>query len=362
MRLGLNLSLSGRRRRRGRSAAADPARRTARVRRGLGRGGVRLGQPDRAGLAGRADRAHRPRLRGDADPGADAGHDRDDRGDPGPAQRRTVPSRVSGSPGRRCRRAGTECPSSAPLGRTREYVAIVRAALAGQTVTFEGEHFRLPLPDGPGKPLKLTVAPYRTDLPIYLAAVGPKNLQLAGEIADGWLAVFFAPDFAAEQLAQIEAGRARAGKPPEGFDVVASVPLSVGRRPAAVRGSGPAVRRLVSRRDGQPAGQLLQRAGGPDGLRRRGGDRPGPLPEPPAPRRDGGGAVRVHRRHVPARTPGAIGGEAGGVGGGGRHHLRGGPGRWLGRGEAARPHGGDARRTSWPGSPASRSAAAPARR
>ena len=141
-------------------------------------------------------------------------------------------------------------PFAAPLGRTREYVAIVRAALAGQTVSFDGEHFRLPLPDGPGKALKLTVAPYRTDLPIYLAAVGPKNLQLAGEIADGWLAVFFAPDFAAEQLAQIEAGRTRAGKQPEGFDVVASVPLSVGRGSAAVRGSGPAVRRLVSRRDG----------------------------------------------------------------------------------------------------------------
>jgi F420-dependent oxidoreductase-like protein len=122
-------------------------------------------------------------------------------------------------------------PFSAPLGRTREYVAIVRAALAGQTVTFEGEHFRLPLPDGPGKPLKLTVTPYRTDLPIYLAAVGPKNLQLAGEIADGWLAVFFAPDFAAEQLAQIDAGRTRAGKQPEGFDVVASVPLSSGADP-----------------------------------------------------------------------------------------------------------------------------------
>ena len=95
---------------------------------------------------------------------------------------------------------------AAPLARTREYVDIVRAALARQTVAFEGEHFRLPLPDGPGKALKLTVAPSRGPIPIYLAAVGPKNLQLAGEVADGWLAVFFAPEFAAEQLAQIEAG------------------------------------------------------------------------------------------------------------------------------------------------------------
>ncbi len=126
---------------------------------------------------------------------------------------------------------------AAPLGRTREYVAIVRSALARDTVAYEGEHFRLPLPDGPGKPLKLTVAPYRAELPIYLAAVGPKNLQLAGEIADGWLAVFFAPGFAAEQLAEIATGRSRATPRddearPE-FDVVASVPLSVGADPRA---------------------------------------------------------------------------------------------------------------------------------
>ena len=122
---------------------------------------------------------------------------------------------------------------AAPLGRTREYVAIVRSALARETVAYDGEHFQLPLPDGPGKPLKLTVAPYRADLPIYLAAVGPKNLQLAGEIADGWLAVFFAPAFAGELLAEIATGRARTQEPATDFDVVASVPLSVGPDPRA---------------------------------------------------------------------------------------------------------------------------------
>ncbi len=122
-------------------------------------------------------------------------------------------------------------PFAAPLTRTREYVAIVRAALARQTVAFEGEHFQLPLPNGPGKALKLTVAPFRSDLPIYLAAVGPKNLQLAGEVADGWLAVFFTPEFAAEQLAEIGTGRKRAPERREHFDVVASVPLSVGADP-----------------------------------------------------------------------------------------------------------------------------------
>jgi F420-dependent oxidoreductase-like protein len=120
---------------------------------------------------------------------------------------------------------------AAPLGRTREYVSVVRSALARQTVVHEGRHFPLPLPDGPGKPLKLTVAPFRAELPVYLAAVGPKNLQLAGEIADGWLAVFFAPEFAADQLAEIATGRARAEAPRPDFDVVASVSLSVGTDP-----------------------------------------------------------------------------------------------------------------------------------
>src|SRR5688572_25554474 len=80
-----------------------------------------------------------------------------------------------------------------PLARTREYVEIVRAALARQTVTYDGEFYTLPLPDGPGKALKMNFHPVRADLPIYLAAVGPRNLELAGEIADGVLLVFLSP-------------------------------------------------------------------------------------------------------------------------------------------------------------------------
>ncbi|MBM7800426.1 F420-dependent oxidoreductase-like protein [Microlunatus panaciterrae] len=115
-----------------------------------------------------------------------------------------------------------------PLGRTREYIDIVRAALARQTVTYQGEHYQLPLPDGAGKPLKLTIAPYGDDIPLHLAAVGPKNLQLAGELTDGWLAVFYAPDFAGEQLSHVAAGRAKVGRSLEGFDVVPTLPLVVG--------------------------------------------------------------------------------------------------------------------------------------
>jgi F420-dependent oxidoreductase-like protein len=118
-----------------------------------------------------------------------------------------------------------------PLARTREYLAVVDKVLSRQTVTISGEHYRLPLPGGPGKPLKLSIAPVSRHIPTYLAAVGPKNLELAGELVDGWLAVFFAPDFAADQLGYLAAGRARAGKTLEGFDVVPSVPLVIGADP-----------------------------------------------------------------------------------------------------------------------------------
>ncbi|MDG4797404.1 LLM class F420-dependent oxidoreductase [Micromonospora sp. WMMD1082] len=115
-----------------------------------------------------------------------------------------------------------------PLARTREYVDIVKLAVARKEVAYDGEFYRLPLPDGPGKALRLGFHPPRDHIPIYLAAVGPKNLELAGEIADGWLAVFYAPEFAQEQLSAVRAGRARAGRELTGFDVVPSVPVVVG--------------------------------------------------------------------------------------------------------------------------------------
>ena len=122
-----------------------------------------------------------------------------------------------------------------PLARTRAYVEVVRLALARQTVRHDGPHHPLPLPDGPGKALRLGLRPLREHVPLYLAAVGPRNLQLAGEVADGWLAVFFDPnpDLAAEQLGHVAAGRARVGLDLDGFDVVATVPLSVGADPQA---------------------------------------------------------------------------------------------------------------------------------
>ena len=115
-----------------------------------------------------------------------------------------------------------------PLARTREYVEIVRLVLAHQTLEYEGAHWTLPLPDGPGKALRLSLRPVRAHIPVYLAAVGPKNLELAGEIADGWLAIFFAPEHAAESTDHVQAGRKRAGGLDAPFDVVATVPVVVG--------------------------------------------------------------------------------------------------------------------------------------
>ena len=79
------------------------------------------------------------------------------------------------------------------LQRTREYVTVVRMALARERLEYRGETIELPLPDGPGKALKLTIAPVQERIPIYIAAIGPNNVTLVGEIADGWLPMFLSP-------------------------------------------------------------------------------------------------------------------------------------------------------------------------
>jgi F420-dependent oxidoreductase-like protein len=109
------------------------------------------------------------------------------------------------------------------LQRTREYVAVVRMALARERVEFHGETLDLPLPDGPGKALKLTIAPVQERIPIYLAAIGPRNTALAGEIADGWIPTLFSPEHVAESRALLADGAARGGRSLEGFDVAPSV-------------------------------------------------------------------------------------------------------------------------------------------
>jgi F420-dependent oxidoreductase-like protein len=121
------------------------------------------------------------------------------------------------------------------LQRTREYVEVVRMALERRRVEFHGETLDLPLPDGPGKALKLTIAPVQERIPIYLAAIGPRNTALAGEIADGWLPILLAPEHMPELLGLLEEGAARSGRSLAGFDIVASVNAMVTDDVAAAR-------------------------------------------------------------------------------------------------------------------------------
>jgi F420-dependent oxidoreductase-like protein len=121
------------------------------------------------------------------------------------------------------------------LQRTREYVAVVRQALARERLEFHGETLELPLPDGPGKALKLTIAPVQDHIPIYLAAIGPKNTQLAGEIADGWIPIFFSPENVGDLRPLLEEGAARAGRSLDGFDIAPTVNVSIDDDLAAAR-------------------------------------------------------------------------------------------------------------------------------
>jgi F420-dependent oxidoreductase-like protein len=120
-----------------------------------------------------------------------------------------------------------------PIGRTEEYVAIVRQAIARQRVQFAGEHFTLPLPDGPGKTLMLGMSPHRRSLPVYLAAVGPKNLALAGRIADGWHAIFFDPWTGAAQVQVLRDAASASGRDPEAIDCAATVAAATGPDPVS---------------------------------------------------------------------------------------------------------------------------------
>ena len=114
------------------------------------------------------------------------------------------------------------------LQRTREYVAIVRKALARERLEFEGEAYTLPLPDGPGKALKLTIAPVQERIPIYLAAIGPKNTQLCGEIADGWMPFLVSPEHMDDSLSLLREGASRAGRSVDGsFDIAPNVSVCI---------------------------------------------------------------------------------------------------------------------------------------
>jgi F420-dependent oxidoreductase-like protein len=117
------------------------------------------------------------------------------------------------------------------LKRTREYVDVVRKALRRERLEYHGETIDLPLPDGPGKALKLTIAPVQDEIPIYIAAIGPNNTRLVGEIGDGLLPMMFSPEHADTALESLWEGVEKAGRQRSDVKVGPSTTLHIGEDP-----------------------------------------------------------------------------------------------------------------------------------
>ncbi len=98
-----------------------------------------------------------------------------------------------------------------PVQRMRETVEIVRRAVRGERLAYKGKIYELPLPGGEGKALRSAAKP-QPDIPIYLATLSPRSLEMTGEIADGWLGTSFMPEHARVFLDHLEAGAVRAGR------------------------------------------------------------------------------------------------------------------------------------------------------
>jgi F420-dependent oxidoreductase-like protein len=134
-------------------------------------------------------------------------------------------------------------PYAKPWGRTREYVEIVKEIVAREgRLEFEGKHYTLPLAEGEGvtgqgKALKLNIHPVRNEIPVYLGAIGRKSVELAAEIADGWIPIFFSVDKWEEAWGEhIEAGLAKGGRSREDFAVSPSVQVAIDGDLDAARG------------------------------------------------------------------------------------------------------------------------------
>jgi F420-dependent oxidoreductase-like protein len=124
-------------------------------------------------------------------------------------------------------------PYDAPVGRTRELIEICRAVWRRERLVYDGKHYQIPLPPGQGtglgKPLKLINHPVRERIPIFVAAVGPKNTELAAELAEGWQPIFYFPERAASVWGEaLAAGRARRDPSLPPLDVIALATLAIG--------------------------------------------------------------------------------------------------------------------------------------
>ena len=120
-----------------------------------------------------------------------------------------------------------------PLTRTREYVDIVRRVIAREApVTYDGEVYEIPYArddaTGLGKPLKSILHPMRNRIPIYLAAIGPKNVALTAEIADGWLPIFYSPEREEIFNEHLDAGLREAGRDATDLSLCVNVMTAAG--------------------------------------------------------------------------------------------------------------------------------------
>ena len=120
-------------------------------------------------------------------------------------------------------------PYAKPWGRTREYIEVVREIIAREgAVNHQGEHYTLPLPGGEGKPLKLNFHPLRNEIPVFVGAIGRKSVEMAAEICDGWIPIFFSVD-AFEQTwgEHLEAGFAKGGRQRSDLEVSPSLQVAI---------------------------------------------------------------------------------------------------------------------------------------
>ena len=118
-------------------------------------------------------------------------------------------------------------PFAQPLTRLRETIDIIRIAASGERIAYSGKHHELPLPGGEGKAIRLAQPP-NPDLPIYLATLGPRSLEVTGELADGWLGTSFTPEHAEAHLSFIRTGAERVGRSLDDIVIAVGGPIGFG--------------------------------------------------------------------------------------------------------------------------------------
>ncbi|MDV9169004.1 LLM class flavin-dependent oxidoreductase [Streptomyces sp. W16] len=116
-------------------------------------------------------------------------------------------------------------PFARPLTRMRETVEIIRGTFTGEKIAYRGRQFAIPLPDGEGRPMRLSLT--AVPVPVYLATLSPKMLELTGEVADGWLGTSFVPEAAGAYFTHLDAGLARGGRTRAQLDVCQGAEINI---------------------------------------------------------------------------------------------------------------------------------------